>query len=406
MLDTTAYFKKFGLSIGQAAAIAFLLLSLAAPALLKPYVDTFAFGTSYARVYGLGVYFVILAFAQPVLNAFFQALKRMGRKNELKMLQEKLLPAMDGKILAFALLALFLYGVAGQYLFVTGIGGSLNTKYFIFDERGFTSSHINHIHALKTIFCPFDPSDDVDCARPMLPYLPWFYPYIGMILAAVALAASVAFSTKLKNNADKVAFAILSFAVIKTSLDGGLLNFEDLSFFMLVPFALSSKHRLAFTLVGVLLWYPVTNVLYSNFDPVKLAIPMLAFFYPIAIVAHKPRYLFPLLVICLVAPNYLLTSSDVVKERWEPEACQNAGVTPEFSLTVTGTMYTPCSAQAALSCGTVNAANGTAEYSGYSTRKPELIISKSLANECKHGVFSFENMVGSIKVLDAPRPVN
>ncbi len=369
----------------KVATLALAAVSFAHPQLAKPFVDTFAFGTSYGKVYAFAAYALLIAFSGGISKAAF------GKK----------LAAHASAKLAIAMLAaVFLYGLFGQLYFISSIGGGMDAKYFAFDRLGYTSTHINHIHALKTVFCPFNPpAEEFDCARPMLRFLPQFYPYLGILLVLSAVGACVLFYPKLENNSDRLAYLILSFASLKTAVDGGILNYENLAFFMLVPFLLARRRKLLFTLAGVAVWLPFISATYEFYDPVRLSMPMLIFFYPACIALMKPKYLFPIAIISLVAPSYVLTYSDVVTQRWQPEACQNAGVSAQFSELVAAKVYTPCEAQAEYWCGKVAAADGTASYNGFSAQKPELLIAKGMAETCGGGVFSIAGTRGSIRII-------
>ncbi|MCX6769210.1 MAG: hypothetical protein NT051_00840, partial [Candidatus Micrarchaeota archaeon] len=194
----------------KAVAVAILALALLFPTQIKPFIDTFAFGTSLGKIYAFAVYVLLLAFL------------RLPFK-------------LEGKHVLLALAVLFAFGLFGQIYYQSQSGTDYGSKTFMFDSRGYTSTHINHIHVSKTSLCLISPSDDFDCARPAIPYLPPFYPQIGMLLLLIAVAACLSYYPSL-SSPDKVAYAILSFASLKCALDGGFFNFESIAFFMLIPF--------------------------------------------------------------------------------------------------------------------------------------------------------------------------
>jgi hypothetical protein len=374
----------------KVAAAAFALAALAAPGLLKPFVDTFAFGTSYGKLYAFAGYFLLLAFIRLPF--------KVGAKH-----------------VALSLLALFAFGLAGEIYFESASGAQHGYKAYAFDLQGYTSTHINHIHAGKTALCPLVPSTDYDCARPMLPYLPQFYPLAGMLLSLAALAACVSFYREIPGRG-KAAYILLSFASLKAALDGGIFNYENIAFFMLLPFLFHkrifsslpkwaqkrapflSENPLAFTLIGIALWAPFELAAYQFFDPVSLAIPFLAFFFPIALFAQNPRLFFPLLAITLLAPSLLITDSRVIAERWQPDACKGAGANPLYSVEVSGAVYTGCIADASFTCGRVASDGREFIYAGQAVKKPELLISRGLSS-CESGVFSIEEAKSSVRLV-------
>ncbi|MCX8198036.1 MAG: hypothetical protein N3F07_02475 [Candidatus Micrarchaeota archaeon] len=388
----------------QILSLAFLLCAIFIPGAIKPFVDTFAYGTSYARVYGAAAFALALAFYQPSL--LFLAELAKGRKKGLGKFS-KIIHSLKSGIgcgwLVFAIAATFAFGLLGQYLFLKEIGGDRNVKYYIFDQRGYTSTHINHIHALKTLFCPFIPSDDIDCARPMLNYLPGFYPYIGLALFLASCIFAVMCYPNMKTASHKLAYFLLAFSSIKTSVDGGIFNFENLAFFMLVPFLLATKNRLAWTILGVAAWVPISHSLYEYYEPHQLALPFLAFFYSTTIVAMSPKLLFPLLLVSFFSPSYLVTKSEVVKDRWMPEACSNANAKPDYKMEVLAALQSECYATKEFGCGMVEAFGSYAIYRGQSVEKPELMLAKGLASNCTHGAFEIKAVRSEFKVLGIGR---
>lgn len=364
-------------------AVALLAISLAAPQVAKPFVDTFAFGTSYGKVYAFSLFTLLLAFSGDLMKMAGKRVPKIGPKAVLALI-----------------LILFLYGLFGQLSFVSSAGGQPNAKYYAFDANGYTSTQMNHIHALKTIFCPLGlNSEEFDCARPLLPYLPAFYPYLGALLALAALAAAAAFFPSLASNSDRAVFLILSFASLKAAIDGGVFNYENIAIFMLVPFLLARKNRLAFALIGIALWLPFTLFAYEFYEPVRLAAPLVIFLYPLGIMLYNPKQLFPLLLICLVAPTYVLAFSEVVKDRWQPEPCANAGANPNFGQMVSARLYAPCAVEKQFKCGSVSANGTNAAYWGQSLKKPELMLSKALAEGCSRGIFEIQASAGTVKVI-------
>jgi hypothetical protein len=390
----------------QILALALLLMAVLTPDALKPFVDTFAYGTSYSRVYGVAAYAAMLAFFKPAVSFASRKVKGFmsGRIKEafgrIKGILAGFENGLDSKILIFAIAIVFAYGILGQYLFANAIGADdLKARYFAFDERGYTSTHINHIHALKTLFCPFDPSDDIDCARPMLPYLPQFYPFVGLALFLFAWFCAIACYPKMSTASEKIAYFILTFASMKAAVDGGLLNYSSLSFFMLVPFLLAKERKILWTLLGVCLWFPIAYATYEFYDPMPLARPILAIFYPLSIFAIRPKIFFPLLLIAIISPTYVIGETAVVKDRWLPEACANAGANPSYYARIEAKVYTDCNARQEFSCGVVEAGSHRAIYSGYAAKKPELILAKGLASNCTHGVFSITQAYENVRLI-------
>ncbi|MEM4633915.1 MAG: hypothetical protein QW275_02050 [Candidatus Anstonellaceae archaeon] len=385
----------------QILALSFFALVLFFPSSVKPFVDTFAYGTSYARVYGVALYALALAFYPPLLQLLIQQKRKLPAfLQNLAFfachLEKKATPG----LLIAAIAATFAYGMLGHYMFVSQINGDFNEKYYIFDQRGFTSTHLNHNHALKTLFCFAVPSDDIDCARPMLNYLPHYYPKIGLLLFFFSFAAALICYSKMETASEKIAYVILTFASIKVSVDGGALNFENLAFLMLIPFLLVEKNRLVWTVVGVLVWLPIAYSTYEFYKPHELALPFIAFFYSISVFAINPKLFFPILAVAWVSPNYLITESQVVLDRWFPEPCMNAKLIEGYWVSTGGRLYSDCQAKKEFECGTVETFGNQVTYFGKSVKKPELMISKGLASNCTSGVFSIKWSYGSLKIIE------
>ena len=380
--------RNCGLCIKQEhvllAAIAFAIILF--PLAAKPFIDTFAIGKSFAREYGFAVYLLLLAgtsFIAPMLNQHIP-------KNTWKA---------QVALIAF----LFIYGFAGQMYFNAEIGSKApNSIILALDQEGYTSTSFGHNHVLKTIFCPFGiDSENVDCARPVAKYFPAMYIDIARIIWALAGFMSLLAYVRLEKPGDKAAYAILSFAALRTAVDGGLLNFDLVTFCMLIAFHIARKNRVRETLVGLPVGFTIVtamSLLLGFFPRVSNSIfPMLLVLYPICIFFENPRKFFPLLALTLLVP-IMLVNDGMAQDRWAPEACQNAGVDYLLNETANGTMYTNCEASVSLACGNVSAGNGNVSYIGYKLKNTPLVISKALSQQCRFGVFSIENvsMTGEI----------
>jgi len=383
MVCCFAHCKKADLE--KVAALALLAICLAAPSLAKPFIDTFAFGISYGKVYAFALYVVLVVFSKGLFE-------KAGWK-------------ISGWHVTASIAALLVFGLAGHAFFVSSVNGEFGAKYFAFDTQGYTSEQANHIHVLKTVFCPLPiNSENYDCGRSLLPYLPQYYDLFGIVLIITALTACAAFYPKMEMGHEKFAYLVLSFAALKTAVDGGALNYESIAFFALVPFLLAKEKRVLYSLIGIASWLVVGIFTYPFDNPILLALPFAAFFYPVCTFIWKPKLLFPFLAIALLAPSHLSTDNEIVAGRWDAEPCANSRVSAEYRQAVLAKLYTPCETQTELACGNVVAANMSAAYFGQSTEKPELLISKSLAGSCERGVFSIIEVRHSIKVVRKENP--
>ena len=383
----------------QAAALALMAICLLFPWLVKPYVDTFALGLSNAKVYAFGIYVALLAFAKPIIGMAFC---RGSPLQKYAGLPGKI----DGRLLSALIILIYLYGLAGYLYFVSAVGGEIDTIYRVYDTTGHTFNYINHIHALKTVFCPFGPpSEEFDCARPMLPYLPDFYPYLGIVFALAAALAALFFYPKLQETPEKVAYALISFTALKNGLDGGIFYYENLALFMLIPFLLARKSRLAWMSAGLAIWFILTLVVPNGFtinksdSPLEYAKPMILVFYSLIITSIRPWLFFPFLVFALLAPQLQIYDSALVEHRWSPEPCANAGEEPMFSQYVWARLYTPCQVEKEFRCGTVFANQTEITYRGNYVGAPALLMAKALSENCPHGAFSIKRMEHSGIVL-------
>jgi hypothetical protein len=343
------------------AALAFLLLALAIPQALKPFMDTFANGTSYGKLYAFAAYLVALAFARP----FFKV---------------------DMRGVAIAIAAVFAFGLFGQAYFLQATTGSTEAKYFAFDSRGYTSTEINHNHALKTALCPFMPSDDYDCARPMLPFLPPFYQYAGLALVIAAAACCVLFYPSLKGGPEKVAFILLSFSSLKSAVDGGILNYESIAFAILLAYFFAKKHRLAWSAAAAAGWFILLCIRYPPYELFELSLPFFVFFYALMVALEKPRVLFPLFLVALLAPLYFFPRSGVITDRWSSDVCVSAGAHRYWQV-LTAAIYPSCVFEKQFQCGKVSAFGDIAVYEGVTGVNPRLLLSKTLSEGCGQGVF-------------------
>ena len=382
--------KDFGIGQEQALALLFFIFALLFPQLFKPFVDTFAFGISYAKVRLFAGFVLALAFANPALD-FAERKGNAAVKWVARLLQEK---ATAKAVLTLAILV-YLYSLAGQLYFINAVGGELKTRYVAFDQQGYTSTHINHIHTLKTAFCFASDPERVDCASPLSPYLPYGYNAIGLALIVMAFAAAAAFYPKLRERQDKVAYLLLSFTAIKAGFDGGIMSYEAHALFMLAAFLLAAKNRVLWTLAGLAIWVPLVWASYIlvfasfNINGMIIALkPMLMLFYPLVAFAYNPRLFFPLLALALLAPQGLIIGSAVVEDRWSPDACENAGAVQQPMLyKYYATLLTTCTASKDYSCGTVRTNGKSASFYGDYLQKPELAVSKALSESCPSGVF-------------------
>ncbi|MCX8194835.1 MAG: hypothetical protein N3G22_01890 [Candidatus Micrarchaeota archaeon] len=378
-------FGKGDFSLERAeVALALLLAGICFlfPSAAKPFVDTFAYGASYAKVFAFGAYLLLA-----VALSKSRACKKISWLNE--------------RAVVGALLVLFAYGFLGYYWFVEKIGGTLSEKYFAYNQEGYTSSHVLHNHVLKTAFCFLNlPADRYDCSAPFLAFIPQFYAPIGTVLVFLASIICAAYFSRLEGAGERLAYLILSFSALKTAVDGGFFNYENISFFILVPFLLFRKNRLAASFVGFALWIPLAIATYSFYDPFRLATPFFVFFFPLYAFFQSPKKLFPLLALSLIAPSFHILSSEAIEGRWSLQECQNAGLSRLFEQVVHAHQYAGCEAEVELSCGRVEAQGSAIVYFGKAAKKPELLISKSLAGKCRNGVFSIERIEGSIVVFE------
>lgn len=356
-----------------ALAIAIVL----APWAAKPFIDTFAIGTSFARAYGFAAYLFLLAVASVFAPLFAGRIPKGIWKAQVA-------------LIAF----LLLYGFFGQMHLDAGFGGKAGQKMYAFDQEGYSSTSFVHNHVLKAIFCPFNPEkEDVDCARPIARHFPPEYIDIARAIWALAGFLSLLAYLGLEKPGDKAAYSILSFASLRTAVDGGLLSFDLVMFCMLIAFHAAKENRVRASVaglpVGAAIVVAVSLLLgYSPQVPQNI-FPMLIFLYSVWLFFESPRRFYPLLALALLAP--LLLDVKVVQNRWAPEACQNAGVDYGFNETAIGSMYTHCEAEITLECGKVWAGNGNVTYSGYKIKKMPLLISKALSQKCGFGVFDIEN---------------
>jgi len=364
----------------QKLAIALAIVSLVAPFALKPYVDTFAFGKSFARVYGVGVYFLLLAFVSPLLarHAGWLAPKA-------------------AKMLLILLLAIFIFGLWGQLHFISSLGGGFDDYYMSFGQGGYTGSQITHIHAAKVIFCPFIPDDSTfDCARQMLGYLPPYYPLAGLLMWLAAGALAVAAYSEFRSNHEKFAYFILSFSALRTSVDGGMFNYSFVCFPMLAAFILIRKNRLAGSVIGFALgavFFTIAPPILFSFPisllPLKL-LPFCMFFFSIAYMLEDPKKRYPLLAIALLSP-LLLEGSEVLLDRWTGDPCSRAMANSSILLEVNGRLFSECNSSVSYWCGNVTSGNGSWKYTGFNAPRLPLIISSALSQGCGSGVYAITN---------------
>jgi len=383
------------MKLEQVAALFIFFISIFFPSIIKPYIDTFAFGTSYARVYGFAVFLVACVFYQDTLNF----LKRKFSKIKINLIPENKLPeSLDSKYFEIGLILLFLYSFLGQIFFVFSIGNitELNNKYIVFDQRGYTSTHILHIHVGKLLFCPFVPTDDIDCARPIANYMPPHYPIIGFLLFIFSSLAAIAYYPKINSLQIKIAYLILSFASIRLAIDGGILNYDNIVFFMLLMLLHTKKWEN--TILAYLIWIPLTYVNYGEFLLPKLIIPFALFFYPILIFSLNPKIFFPILILSVISPAYLIGGFAVVENRWTEEVCKKP--LEEQNTLVIAKLYTNCTLTKEFECGTVRANENTAFYNGKASSNYELLFSKAFAEKCKKGIFVIKERISSINIVD------
>jgi len=387
----------------QHVAVAFALLCVAAPGAVKPYVDTFAIGLSYGKAYALAAYALLLAFSPVICRRAGDFAGRFHRHFSRK--THGIRFEVQGWQLALLIAALFAYGIFGHMYFVNAIKGELAAPYRAFDTRGYIFTYLNHIHALKTIFCPVSQSENFDCASSMLPYLPPGYDLGGVALALACVAACAIYYQSLERPEEKLAFFLLSFSTLKSAVDGGFFYYENLAFFMLVPFLLAKKNRLLYTAIGLALWIPFALYvptglfLIKGYSPMEYALPTMMLFYGVCIFAIRPSLFFPLLALALLSPRYLPFDSQLAQNRWSPEPCANAGADPRFSLEIDLRMYVPCHTRVDFGCGVVESNGSRATYRGDFVYNPDIILARGLSQACPHGVFSVEDYQGTAAVF-------
>lgn len=358
------------------AAIAFAIFAF--PWAAKPYVDTFSLGTSYARVYGFAAYLAAIAATSIGLS-----------------LANIKVPEIAWKVQLLLVAFLFAYGFFGETLFSSTFAGSSDTIYVSFDQQGYSTTAFKHIHVLKAIFCQFNPDqEDVDCARPFMRFYPPIYFDIARVAWLVAAILSVLVYSNFSRVQDKAAYAILSFASLRTAVDGGLLSTDFISFSMLAILLIAKNDKFKLSLLGaplgasivviLSLWLSLPTALSSTFPA------LLCLVYPLGFFLSAPRERFPALLLVLATP--LLVSVPLVENRWSDEACVLAGANYTESVEITGTYYTSCRAEVALPCGNISLpGNGNLRYSGAKVRNAHVLISKALSSECGYGVFTLSN---------------
>ncbi|MEM2138282.1 MAG: hypothetical protein QW568_04295 [Candidatus Anstonellaceae archaeon] len=361
-----------------AIALGLLLAAFFFPSLLKPYADTFAFGRSYAKLWGFALYACAAVFFAPIAS---------GLKLRMPDLKKPLL---------LVLSALFLLGLFGQLHFMSIAGASPLNLLFAFGQSGYTVTSLVHIHASKVIFCAFLPDDnDLDCARPMLPYLPQPYQYIGLLLWLAAAFLSVAHYAKLESPSHKFLYIILSFSALRTSIDGGIFSYDVASFAMLSFFLLAEKRKLSAAVLG----FPA-GAAFSSFAPAVLfgypllntaaqGLALLAFALPAAFALEDVKARFPLFFLSL-ASVLLLPPSYVVQDRWSDDFCQKAEVDYSYPVIVSGKTVPPCNFSASYQCGNMSSQDGGYVYSGFRAKKLPFLLAKSFSMQCSSGIFTVE----------------
>jgi hypothetical protein len=362
----------------HALLVAIALFIVLFPLAAKPYIDTFSIGKSLARAYGFAAYLVLLAGA----SFFAPLLKRHLPKGIWKA---------QLALIGF----LFLYGFFGQMHLKAELGNEPRSVLFLFDQQGYTVSSFWHNHVLKNIFCPFNPDqEDVDCARPIASHFPSGYFDIARAAWALAGFLSLLAYLRLEKPGDKAAYAILSFASLRTAVDGGLLSFDFVMFCMLTAFHIARENRLKATVAGLPIGFSIvtaSSLLLGYMPSVPSNIfPMLMMLYPIALFFESPKRFYPLLALSFIAP-FFLVGNDLVQDRWAPNACQNAHVDIGQNEKANGTIYTDCEAEAKLWCGNVSSFGGRVEYTGYKVEKIPILIAKALSQECAAGAFSIDS---------------
>jgi hypothetical protein len=388
--------RQFRNRAEQAAAVAFLFLALLLPSVAKPYVDTFAIGLSYAKVYALAAYALLLAFS-PVLSGLAGRLQqRFGQVRALSWPADLL-----GKKWAVlvVILCVYAYGLAGHYYFVSQVNGEPGTAYRVFGPEGYTLEYVSHVHASKTAFCALAPSaESFDCASPMLPYLPSGYPLLGLALLMLATLSCVLQYGKLGSGWEKFAFAVLSFGALKNSLDGGLFDYEVFSLFMLAGFLLAKRNRLAGTAAGAVAWSvfvmasPYDSFMISGKGALDYFLPFGLLFYCVCLALMKPRLFFLLAMPALAAPLALPIQQPLIDHRWAGEACSHSEVQPNTEQVIWTHLYTPCIGELKLLCGNLSANGSGAVYRGLSPVNHQLLMARGLFELCGRGVYDNERM--------------
>ena len=344
----------------------------------KPFIDTFAIGKSFARVYGFAVYLFLLAATSVIAP-----------------LMRSRIPGNIWKAQVALIALLFLYGFFGQMHLNAEMGSKADRVLTAFDQEGYSGTSFKHNHILKAIFCPFNPnSEDVDCARPIARYFPAIYIDAAMAVWLLAGILSLFAYLMLEKPSDKAAYIILSFAALRTAVDGGLLSFDLVTFCMLIAFYVAKEKRVQKSTIGL----PVGVTIVTAISLLLGYVPqisqnifsMLLVLFPICLFFESPRRFFPLLALALLAPLFLV-DSEIVRNRWAPEICQNAGVDYGLYKTVNGNMYTHCEAEIDVGCGRISAGNGSVMYTGYWIKTPQLAISKALSRKCGTGVFDIDS---------------
>lgn len=239
--------------------------------LIHSFVNIFAGGRSETKVFLFVVYTILL----------FLIYKIVKNKKPLK--------EFKWKWFGVSLVGLYLYGVFLHIAYTKILGVSITDFIITGNNAEISSSTLPHTHVAKGIVgivlskLGYADLTKVDAGSAYIGFIPSILFYIGSILLLVVLAQALWYfassyysKIKDKNARQKIflilGYAILSFSIIKTSIDGGILNYGFYigALFIWVFYKRESgglDQKYYYLLTFLALVFLVTNLLIIDIDP-------------------------------------------------------------------------------------------------------------------------------------------